>query len=65
MPSETFALIYLFLLRSAGKLQKGIFFDNISTITQEKNMETRQMNAFLYLPFLFVKLIFEFENTQN
>ena len=40
------------------------FFDKLTTITQEGNMETRQMTPF-FLIFLFVTLISGFENTKN
>ena len=35
-----------FLLRSAQKFQKCTFLGNLRTITQEGNMETRQMTPF-------------------
>ena len=35
-----------FLLRSAQNCKKCSFLDNLRTITQEGNMETRQMTPF-------------------
>ena len=48
-------------------MQKYTLLDNLRTITQERNMETRQMTQFFSspLPDLFVIFISEFENTQN
>ena len=50
------------------KLQKMQFCHNLRTITQERNMETRQMTPFFHLLFLlilFVTFIFVFENSKN
>ena len=48
-------------------MQKYTLLDNLRTITQERNMETRQMTQFFSSPLsdLFVIFISEFENTQN
>ena len=58
------ALIDLdFLLRSVQNCKKMHYFDNLRIITQEGNMETRQM-----IPFpleLWITCIFVFENSQN
>ena len=50
------------------KLKKCTFFDNLRIITQEGNMKTTQMTPFLHLLFLlylFVTFISEFENIYN
>ena len=51
---RTFRCIYVncftriwFLAEVSEKLQKCTFLDNLRTITQEGNMETRQMTPFL------------------
>ena len=51
---RTFRCIYVncftriwFLAEVSEKLQKCTFIDNLRTITQEGNMETRQMTPFL------------------
>ena len=56
-----------FLLRSAQNCKKCPFLDNLQTITQEGNMETRQMTPFFSSTFyaLFVTFIFIFGNSQN
>ena len=57
-----------FFLKSAQNCKKCTFLDNLRTITQEGNMETRQMTSFFHLRFLlqlFVTFIFVFENSQN
>ena len=49
-------------------MQKYAFLDNLRTITQEVNMEARQMTPFFHLLFaiyLFVIFISEFEITQK
>ena len=56
------------LLRLAQNWKKMHFFDNLTTITQEGNMETRKMTPFFYLVFpfqLFMTFIFVFGNSQN
>ena len=56
------------VVRSVQNCKKCSFLNNLRTITQEGNMENRQMTPFFHLLFalwLFVTLIFEFENTQN
>ena len=51
-PISVIALIELdFLLRSAQYCKKCIFLDNLKTITQEWNMETRQMTPFFSFTF--------------
>ena len=72
---RTFRCIYVnyfnrlrVLTKISTKLQKCTFLDNLRTITQEANMETRQIIHFLHLIFplcLFVTLVFVFENSQN
>ena len=56
-----------FLLKSAQNCKKCTFLDNLHTITQIGNMETRQMTPIflLFLLYLFVTFIFLFENSQN
>ena len=57
-----------FLGQVGKKLQKMQFFDNLRTITQERNMETRQMTKYVHLLFplvLFVTLIFVSEKSKN
>ena len=56
-----------FLAEVSTKLQKMHFLDNLRTINQERNMETRQMTPFFSSTFsnLFVIFISEFENAQN
>ena len=56
-----------FLLRSAQNCKKSTFLDNLATITQEGNTETRQMTPISLSTFsaLFVTFIFVFENSQN
>ena len=53
-----------FLLRSAQNCKKCTFSDNFRTVTQEGNMETRQITPFSYLRFPNLE-ISEFGNTQN
>ena len=55
-----------FMLRSAQNCEKCTFLGNLRTITQEGNMETRQMTPFFHLLFslkLFVTLIIVFETS--
>ena len=40
-----------FLAEFSTKLEKCTFFDNLRTITRERNMETRQMTPFFNLLF--------------
>ena len=56
-----------FLLRLAQNCQKYTFLDKLRTITQEGNVETRQMTPFFSSTFfaLFETFIFVFENSQN
>ena len=57
-----------FLAQVSKKLQKMQFFHNLRTITQERNMETRQMTQYVHLLFpliLFVTLIFVSEKSKN
>ena len=57
-----------FLLRPAQNCMKCTFLDNLRTITQKGNMDTRQMILFFHLLFpleLFVTFIFVFENSQK
>ena len=56
-----------FLQRSAKKLQKCTLLYNLSIITREGNMETRQMTPMFSSAFsaLFETFIFVFENSQN
>ena len=56
---KTFRCIYAnclrdldFFLRSAQNCKKCPFLDNLKTITQEGNMETRQMIPFFHLLFM-------------
>ena len=68
----TFRCIYVncfntlrFLAEVSTKLKKRTSLDNLRTITQEGNMETRQMTTFFHLLsplWLFVTFIFVFEN---
>ena len=54
-----------FLLRSAQNID---FLDNLQIITQEGNMETRQMTPFFSSTFSVLtvcNIIFVFENSQN
>ena len=48
-----------FLLRSAQNCKESIVLDNLRTITQEKNIETRQISSFSSSPFstLFITFI--------
>ena len=72
---RTFTGIYVsrfnkfrFLAEVSTKLQKLHFFDNLRTIAQEGNMETRQTPNFMHLLFpleLFVTFIFVFKNSHN
>ena len=57
----------IFLAEVSKKLQKMYILDNLSTITQEGCMETRQMIPFFLSIFsnLFAIIISEFENAQN
>ena len=52
---------------SAQNWEKYTFLDNLRTITQEENMETKQMTLFFRSTFsaLTVTFIFLFENSQN
>ena len=56
-----------FLLRSAQNCKICTFLDNLQTITQVGNMETRQMTPIFSSTFsaLAVTFIFLFENSQN
>ena len=71
---RTFRYIYVncfkrlrFLAEVSTKLLKMPFLDNLKTIFQEGNMETRQMTPFFSSTFyaLFVTFIFIFGNSQN
>ena len=57
------------LAEASTNCKKCPFLDNLRTITQKGNMETRQMTPLFFdLPFplyLFVTYIFVFENSQN
>ena len=60
--------ILRFFAEVSTKLKKSTFFDNFRIITQEENMKTTQMTPFFYLLFLLyllVTFISEFENTLN
>ena len=50
-----------FLLRSAQNCERWTFLDNLQTINQVGNMETRQMTQFFH----FLTFIFVCENSQN
>ena len=58
-----------FMLRSAQNCKKYTFLDNLQTITQEGNMETRQMTPFFLATFSTLNVcnihFFLFENSQN
>ena len=57
-----------FLLWSAQNCKNCIFSDNLRTITQDRNIKTRQITPFFHLLFplkLFVTFISELENIQN
>ena len=57
-----------FFTEVSTKLKKCTFFDNFRIITQEGNMKTTQMTPFfhlLFLLYLLVTFISEFENTLN
>ena len=56
-----------FLLRSPQNCMKCTFLNSLRTITQEGNMETRQITPFFSSTFstMFVTFIFVFENSQN
>ena len=57
---------FRFLAEVSTKLHKTHFLDNLRTIIQEGNMETRQMTCFLStFSTLTVPCISVFENTQN
>ena len=71
---RTFRCIYVncfnrlrFLAEVTTNCKKCTFLDILRTITQEGNMETRQMTPFFSSTFyaLFVTFIFIFENSQN
>ena len=55
------------MLSSTQNCKKYTFLDNLRTITQEENMETRQITPFFSSTFsaLTVTFIFVFENSQN
>ena len=56
------------LAKVITKLQKFTFLDNLMTITQEGNMDTRKLTSFFPSFFrsnCFVNFISEFENTHN
>ena len=56
------------MLRSAQNCKKCNFLDNLRTITQEGNMETRRLTPFLLSSFSVLtvcNIYFVFENSQN
>ena len=71
---RTFRYIYIncfnklsFLLGSVQNYKKCTFLDNLRTITEERNMKTRQMTPFFSSTFSaqFITFIFVFRNSQN
>ena len=57
-----------FRVEVSTKFQKMLFVDKLKTITEEGNMETRQIAPFFHLPFLLqliATFISEFENGHN